>query len=140
MKGRPREHHAVLLLWARPTPQDTISLSYSHRILQWVFDFSLSQEHIPSAHSPKHALKGWDPLPVDHTSHEAVGRRVRLGTPGCETGKRRDYILHRGPWTVVRGLSATLFFLTASLDTSEGCQKIQTNLGKALGVSEQSGS
>lgn len=74
--------------WAHftgPTPPDTISLSYSHGILQRVLDFSLSQEHIPTAHSPKHAFKGRDPLPVNHTSHEAVGKRVRLGTPGWET-------------------------------------------------------
>lgn len=54
-------------------------MSYSHRILQRVLDFSLSQEHIPPAHPPKHALKSRDALPVNHTSHEAVGRRARLG-------------------------------------------------------------
>lgn len=54
-------------------------MSYSHRILQGVLDFSLSQEHIPPAHPPKHALKSRDALPVNHTSHEAVGRRARLG-------------------------------------------------------------
>lgn len=73
----------MLLLWApftRPTPQDAISLSYSHRILQGILDFSLSQEHIPPAHPPKHALKSRDALPVNHTSHEAVGRRARWGT------------------------------------------------------------
>lgn len=72
----------LLLLWTPftgPTPWDTISLSYSHGILQGVLDFSLSQEHIPPAHPPKHALKSRDALPVNHTSHEAVGRRGRLG-------------------------------------------------------------
>ena len=73
----------MLLLWApftRPTPQDAISLSYSHRILQGVLDFSLSQEHISPAYPPKHALKSRDALPVNDTSHEAVGRRGRLET------------------------------------------------------------
>ena len=77
-----RWHRAVLQLWApftRPTPWDTVPLSYSHRVLQGVLDFSLSQEHIPPAHPPKHALKSRDALPVNHTSHEAVGRRARLG-------------------------------------------------------------
>jgi len=55
-------------------------LSYSHRILQGVLDFSLSQEHISPADPPKHALKSRDALPVNHTSHEAVGRRARWGT------------------------------------------------------------
>lgn len=61
------------------TPQDTISLSYSHRILQGVLDISLSQEYIPPAHPPKHTLKSRDAFSVNHTSHEAVGRRARWG-------------------------------------------------------------
>lgn len=76
-------------LWApfaRSMLQDTISLSYSHRILQRVLDFSLPQEHIPTAHPPKHALKSRDALPVNHTSHEAVGRRARVGTLFHATG------------------------------------------------------
>ena len=82
-EGQVQVAHAMLLLWApctRPTPPDAIPLSYSHRILQGVLDLSLPQEHIPPAHPPKHALKSRDALPVNHTSHEAVGRRVRLGT------------------------------------------------------------
>lgn len=120
MKGRWRWYHAVLLLWARPTPQDTVPLSYSHRILQWVLDFSLSQEHIPSAHSPKHSLKGRDPLPVNHAGHKAVGRRVRqVGNSrlGDETEQQRE---GRGEIITAlrlcavrsRALSATLFFPT----------------------------
>lgn len=79
------------LLWApftRPSPQDTISLSYSHRILQGVLDFSLSQEHIPPAHPPKHALKSRDALPVNHTSHEAVGRRGIWGPLAHATARK----------------------------------------------------
>lgn len=79
------------LPFTRPTPRDTISLSYSHRILQGVLDFSLSQEHIPPAHPPKHALKSRDALPVNHTSHEAVGRRARWGT-----------LLHAMGWKALR--------------------------------------
>lgn len=95
----------AFLLWApfiRPTPRDTISLSYSHRILQGVLDFSLPQEHIPPAHPPKHALKSRDALAVNHTSHEAVGRRATLGTILChgkggrweEGAKRTNSRLH----------------------------------------------
>lgn len=82
-EGQVQVAHGMLLLWVpctRPTPPDAIPLSYSHRILQGVLDFSLPQEHIPPAHPPKHALKSRDALPVNHTSHEAVGRRARLGT------------------------------------------------------------
>lgn len=76
------------------TPQDTISLSYSHRILQGVLDISLSQEHIPPAHPPKHTLKSRDAFSVNHASHEAVGRRARWGMrfPAVEWEARR----HKG--------------------------------------------
>ena len=53
-------------------------MSYSHRILQGILDFSLSQEHISPAHPPKHALKSRDALPFNHTGHEAVGEKNQM--------------------------------------------------------------
>lgn len=47
---------------------------YRHRVLQWVFNFSLTQENIPTTHPPQHSLKGWNPLTVDHTSHKSLHR------------------------------------------------------------------
>lgn len=66
------------LKWIDPRPLHVSEASaavnrrsfYRHRILQGVFNLCLAQEHIPSAHSPQHALERGDPLPVDHTSHK----------------------------------------------------------------------
>lgn len=86
-----------------------MSLSYSHRILQGVLDFSLSQEHIPPAHPPKHALKSRDALPVNHTSHEAVGRRARLGNLFHARGWKA--LRQRGKWGEVRGWQTWLYIV-----------------------------
>lgn len=50
---------------------------YRYRILQGVFNLCLTQEHVPSAHSPQHALKHGDSLAVDHTSHKPAEGTAR---------------------------------------------------------------
>lgn len=68
---------------ARPPAGHTISLSYSHRVLQGVLNLRLSQEHVPSAHTPQHAFESGDAFSVDHASHKAAGR----ADGGCPTAR-----------------------------------------------------